>query len=143
MMMIMTRIMMMIMTRMMMMLTTMTGDTRESAAIYIARHLLDEGAHLDIYDPKVSEQPARVERLVTCHTDPYSAAVAAHAVVICTEWDEFSSLDYTRIYGGMTKPAFLFDGRKILDHDSLIKIGFHVETIGKRLHRKNVERVWN
>merc|ERR1712210_19188 len=86
---------------------------------------------------------ARVERLVTCHTDPYSAAVAAHAVVICTEWDEFSSLDYTRIYGGMTKPAFLFDGRKILDHDALIKIGFHVETIGKRLHRKNVERVWN
>lgn len=80
--------MMMIMTRIMMMLTTMTGDTRESAAIYIARHLLDEGAHLDIYDPKVSEQqvrmelagvsedPARVERLVTCHTDPYSAAVA-------------------------------------------------------------------
>jgi len=132
-----------------------TGDTRESAAIYIARHLLDEGAHLDIYDPKVSEQqvrmelagvsddPARVERLVTCHTDPYSAAISAHAVVICTEWDEFSTLDYTRIYGGMTKPAFLFDGRKILDHDALIKIGFHVETIGKRLHRKNVERVWN
>merc|ERR1719151_382941 len=90
--------MMMAMTTMMMtILTTMTGDTRESAAIYIARHLLDEGAHLDIYDPKVSEQqvrmelagvsedPARVERLVTCHTDPYSAAVAAHAVVICTE----------------------------------------------------------
>merc|ERR1719234_2810769 len=147
---------MMIMTTMMMMPTMMmTGDTRESAAIYIARHLLDEGAHLDIYDPKVSEQqvrmelagvsddPARVERLVTCHTDPYSAAVSAHAVVICTEWDEFSTLDYTRIYGGMTKPAFLFDGRKILDHDALIKIGFHVETIGKRLHRKNVERVWN
>jgi len=116
---------------------------------------MDEGAHLDIYDPKVyeqqvrmelagvSEDPARVERLVTCHTDPYSAAVGAHAVVVCTEWDEFSSLDYTRIYGGMTKPAFLFDGRKILDHDALIKIGFHVETIGKRLHRKNVERVWN
>merc|ERR1719189_2347435 len=84
----------------------------------------------------------RVERLVTCHTDPYSAAVSAHAVVICTEWDEFSSLDYKRIYGGMAKPAFLFDGRKILDHDAMIKIGFHVETIGKRLHRKNVERVW-
>merc|ERR1712228_71309 len=60
-----------------------TGDTRESAAIYVSKHLLDEGAQLDIYDPKVSEQqvrmelagvsedPARVERLVTCHTDPY------------------------------------------------------------------------
>merc|ERR1712242_525031 len=32
-----------------------TGDTRESAAIYIARHLLDEGAHLSIYDPKVTQ----------------------------------------------------------------------------------------
>jgi len=134
-----------------------TGDTRESAAIYIARHLLDEGARLDIYDPKVREQQVRMElsqpgitqdtdrvdRLVTCHTDAYTAAMGAHAVVICTEWDEFLTLDYTRIYAGMTKPAFLFDGRKILDHDALIKVGFHVETIGKRLHRKNVERVWN
>jgi len=132
-----------------------TGDTRESAAIYITKHLMDEGAHLEIYDPKVTEQqvkmemqmvseePDRVERLVRCHPDPYSAALGAHAVVICTEWDEFITLDYTRIYSGMTKPAFLFDGRKILDHDALIKVGFHVETIGKRLHRKNVERVWN
>jgi len=130
-----------------------TGDTRESAAIYIGRHLMDEGAHLDIYDPKVTElqmkmelgaesEESRVERLVTCHRDPYTAALGAHAVVICTEWDEFVTLDYSRIYSGMTKPAFLFDGRKILDHDALIKIGFHVETIGKRLHRKNVERVW-
>jgi len=132
-----------------------TGDTRESAAIYIARHLMDEGAHLEIYDPKVTEQqvvaemtgvssdPGAVARLVTAHTDPYTAALGAHAVVICTEWDEFVTLDYSRIYSGMTKPAFLFDGRKILDHDAMIKIGFHVETIGKRLHRKNVERVWN
>lgn len=134
-----------------------TGDTRESAAIYISKHLMDEGAHLSIYDPKVTEQQVRMElgqpgicedteridRLVTCHTDPYAAAAGAHAVVICTEWDEFVTLDYTRIYSEMIKPAFLFDGRKILDHDALIKVGFHVETIGKRLHRKNVERVWN
>jgi len=135
-----------------------TGDTRESAAIYIAKHLMDEGAKISIYDPKVTEQqvrmelsqscispeqPDRIDRLVTCHTDAYSAASNAHAVVICTEWDEFVSLDYSRIYGSMTKPAFLFDGRKILDHDALIKIGFHVETIGKRLHRKNIERAWS
>ena len=63
-------------------------------------------------------------------------------MVICTEWDEFVSLDYKKIYSNMAKPAFIFDGRKILDHDKLIEIGFHVETIGKRLHRKNVERVW-
>merc|ERR1719147_379702 len=76
-----------------------TGDTRESAAIYIAKHLLDEGACLSIYDPKVteqqvmleltqpniSEQPDRIDTLVTCHSDAYSAATDAHAVVICTE----------------------------------------------------------
>ena len=73
-------------------------------------------------------------------SDPYSAAEGAHAVVICTEWDEFLGLDYSRIYNSMTKPAFIFDGRKILNHEQLIKIGFHVETIGKRMQSKNMER---
>ena len=134
----------------------MLGDTRESAAIYVAKHLLDEGAHISIYDPKVTEGQVmmelsslfpeaaedRINQLVSCHSDPYQAATRSHAVVICTEWDEFVSLDYKKIYSNMAKPAFIFDGRKILDHDKLIEIGFHVETIGKRLHRKNVERVW-
>merc|ERR1719422_1604128 len=134
------------------------GDTRESAAIYVSKHLLDEGAQLSIYDPKVTEDQVRMElsqpgiaadswnrvsSLISCHSDPYAAATNAHAVVICTEWDEFVNLDYNRIYTNMAKPAFIFDGRKILNHDELIKIGFHVETIGKRLHRKNIERVWN
>jgi len=131
-----------------------TGDTRESAAIYISRHLLEEGAYLSIYDPKVSEatirmdlqnseNPEVVNKLVTCHSDPYTAVNQAHAVVICTEWDEFLTLDYQRMYESMTKPAFLFDGRKMLDHAALAAIGFHVETIGKRLQRRNVERSWN
>jgi len=135
-----------------------TGDTRESAAIYVSKHLLDEGARLSIYDPKVTEQqvrtelsqpaispdsPGRVHSLVTTHLCPYTAATDAHAVVICTEWDEFVSLDYERIYNNMAKPAFIFDGRKILDHQNLMRIGFHVETIGKRLYRKNVDRTWN
>ena len=48
----------------------------------------------------------------------------AHAVVVCTEWDEFVTLDYNRIYNNMAKPAFLFDGRKILDHEGLIKYDY-------------------
>jgi UDPglucose 6-dehydrogenase len=47
------------------------------------------------------------------------------------------SLDFDRIYSAMEKPAFIFDGRKILDHDALVKIGFHVETIGKTLAQKS------
>merc|ERR1712111_265214 len=73
-----------------------TGDTRESAAIYVAKHLLDEGAHISIYDPKVTEEQVmmelsslfpesaedRINQLVSCHSDPYLAATGSHAVVI-------------------------------------------------------------
>ncbi|ODM88836.1 UDP-glucose 6-dehydrogenase [Orchesella cincta] len=116
-----------------------TGDTRESPAIYVCKYLLEEGANLHIYDPKVehkqimtdltsplvTDDPDRVRELIKIHDDPYDAANGAHAVV----------MDYKRIYDSMLKPAFLFDGRKICDHEALLKIGFHVETIGKRVSR--------
>ncbi|CAC5358332.1 UGDH [Mytilus coruscus] len=131
-----------------------TGDTRESAAIYICKYLMDEGAKLHIYDPKVEEKqlitelthpaisddPSRVKELVTIHKDPYKAAENTHALVVCTEWDEFINYDYEKIYGSMLKPAFLFDGRIILDHQKLMGLGFNVITIGKRLQRPNVHR---
>lgn len=78
-----------------------TGDTRESPAIYICQHLLEEDAGLTIYDPKVKEEQmfkdlkevcpdgAKVDRLVKRVTDPYEAMEGAHAVVVLTEWDEF------------------------------------------------------
>jgi UDPglucose 6-dehydrogenase len=48
-----------------------------------------------------------------------------------TEWDEFKTLDFERIYKNMKKPAFIFDGRLMLDHQKLVKIGFQVDVIGK------------
>ncbi|XP_028393730.1 UDP-glucose 6-dehydrogenase-like [Dendronephthya gigantea] len=122
-----------------------TGDTRESASIYICKYLLEEGARLTIYDPKVEKEqvylelchpsvsadPEKVKKLVTVENDAYVALENAHALVVCTEWDEFKALDYRRIYASMLKPAFAFDGRMILDHDNLVDIGFQVETIGK------------
>ena len=117
-----------------------TGDTRESPAIYISQILLDEGAHVAIYDPKVGERQVRQdlsdkagEERVTCHTDPMVAAEGSYAVVVCTDWDEFQSLDYEKIYNSMKKPAVLLDGRRILDHERLVDIGFHVETVGKQV----------
>ncbi|KAK2556571.1 UDP-glucose 6-dehydrogenase [Acropora cervicornis] len=112
-----------------------TGDTRESASIYICKYLMDEGARITVYDPKVekeqillelthpsiSEDPERVDRLITIENDPYKAVEAAHAL----------GYDYKRIYDSMLKPAFAFDGRMILDHCNLHEIGFQVETIGK------------
>ena len=114
-----------------------TGDTRESSSIHVCKYLLDEQAQLAIYDPKV--EPHQIyadlaeydDKLVTIATDPYAAVVGAHAVVVCTEWDEFISLDYKRVYDSMEKPAFIFDGRLILDHKALVKLGFFVECIGK------------
>ena len=65
-------------------------------------------------------------------SDAYEAAKGAHAVVILTEWDEFASLDYQRIFDSMKRPAFLFDGRNITDVDQLRTIGFEVSSIGRR-----------
>ncbi|CAD7002323.1 unnamed protein product [Ceratitis capitata] len=133
-----------------------TGDTRETPAITVCKTLLEEGAKLDIYDPKVepeqiiddlthpcvTESPESVKKAVQIHSDPYSAVRGTHAIVLCTEWDEFVTLDYKRIYQSMMKPAYIFDGRKILDHERLQQIGFHVQTIGKRYQRTGLNRSW-
>ena len=62
--------------------------------------------------------------------DPYAAATGAHAIAVLTEWDLYRDLDWKRIYEGMEKPAFVFDGRNILDHAALRAIGFNVYPIG-------------
>lgn len=122
-----------------------TNDTRESAALYVGRDLLDELATLAIHDPKVSakqifkdlQQPQTLEdgtpnkSIQLYPGDPYEAAKGAHGLAILTEWDSFKELDYERIYNDMIKPAFVFDGRNILDHAKLREIGFEVFSIGK------------
>jgi UDPglucose 6-dehydrogenase len=72
-----------------------------------------------------------LESHVTIATDCYSAARDAHAVAVLTEWDEFKSVDYERILRGMQRPAFVFDGRNILHHTELRRLGFEVHAIGK------------
>ena len=57
----------------------------------------------------------------------------AHAIAVLTEWDEFKALDFEKIYAKMTKPAFVFDGRNILDHAQLRSLGFVVYALGKPL----------
>lgn len=114
-----------------------TNDTRESPAVYVCRDLLEEQANLAIYDPKVPADtilrelgPANAQRIEICD-DPYMAARGAHAVVVLTEWECFRELDYPAIYADMLKPAFLFDGRNVLDLAALRKIGFEVAAIGQ------------
>ncbi len=115
-----------------------TNDTRETAAIAVCRDLLAEGAKVYVYDPQVGEEQIRADVLGT-GTNPnlivvktaLEACDSAHAVAILTEWDEFKDLDFKKIYDGMLKPAFIFDGRNILPHAKLKEIGFRVFAIGK------------
>jgi UDPglucose 6-dehydrogenase len=121
-----------------------TNDTRESAAIYVADQLLDDQGSIHVYDPKVKPQqmysdinylntrPEEENRkLLTVCTNPYEAAKGAHAIAVLTEWDEFKTYDWQRIFDSMLKPAHIFDGRNVLDHKELINIGFKVKAIGK------------
>ncbi|WP_433863463.1 nucleotide sugar dehydrogenase [Sphingobacterium thalpophilum] len=121
-----------------------TNDTRESAAIYVADHLLEEEAHVVVYDPKVPAEQIYKDldylgtrssednrRLVTVINDPYAALNGAHAVAVLTEWDEFRAYDWAKVKEDMKKPAFVFDGRKLLNREQLAALGFDYYAIGE------------
>ena len=122
-----------------------TNDTRESAAIYIADMLIDNGAEICVYDPKVSKEQMLYdldflnsrsskdnENALSYYSDPLKACNNSHAVAVITEWDEFKSYDWNKIYNSMVQPAKVFDGRNILDKEALKEIGFKVYSIGKK-----------
>lgn len=121
-----------------------TNDTRESAAIYVADALIEEKAEIHVYDPKVSKAQMLTdlnrlgtrteeenERYLKVIGDPYRASEEAHAIAIMTEWDQFKNLDYEKIYTLMLKPAFVFDGRRIIDKGALDRIGFKTYKLGE------------
>lgn len=120
-----------------------TNDTRESAAIYVANNLIFEQANIAVYDPKVklnqmlsdlnfleSRNDEANKQAVTSYENPYDACKDAHAIAVLTEWDEFNSLDWQKIFDNMLKPAFVFDGRNLLDEKKIKDIGFHYQAIG-------------
>ena len=120
-----------------------TNDTRESAAIYVADDLINEQAQIAVYDPKVtakkvladldyleSRTSAQNSACISSFSNPYEACAGAHAIAVLTEWDEFVTYDWKKIYDGMQKPAFVFDGRNILNKTELESIGFMYQGIG-------------
>ncbi|HAR67403.1 MAG TPA: nucleotide sugar dehydrogenase [Lentisphaeria bacterium] len=110
-----------------------TGDTRESPALTVSRQLLAERADVVITDPQALVNAAKDlnEDAVTYEQDPYEAAKGAHAIAVMTEWQQYRDLDFVRIHDSMVKPAFIFDGRNLLNHKELHEIGFNVYPIGK------------
>lgn len=120
-----------------------TNDTRESAAIYVADDLINEQANIAVFDPKVDHKQIMSdlnyletrtseenEKRVVSFSDPYEACKNSHAIAVLTEWDEFKCYDWQKIYHSMLKPAFLFDGRNILDASKMRGIGFVFQSIG-------------
>jgi UDPglucose 6-dehydrogenase len=133
-----------------------TNDTRESAAIYVADELLHDRAEIHVYDPRVKAEQifsdleylqrhrresgiqnadrldaGEFRSLVKVHANPYEATRDAHAVAVLTEWDEFATYNWNNIYRDMYKPAFVFDGRNVLNSNELRSIGFEYKGIGK------------
>jgi UDPglucose 6-dehydrogenase len=112
-----------------------TSDTRESPALAVCRGLLEERADVVLTDSHALDN-ARADlgedaQRVTFELDPYKAAAGAYAIAVLTEWPYFAELDYEAIHNSMVKPAFIFDGRNILNHRRLFEIGFNVYAIGK------------
>gem|GEM_PF-1048977 len=120
----------------------------------MADKLLHDKAGIHVYDPQANSArvyadleylqqhrrednqetvltPEEIRQLVVVHNTPYEAMQNAHAIAVLTEWDEFKSYDWQRVYDNMLKPAFVFDGRNILDRKMLDNIGFEVACIGK------------
>ncbi|MGE5355525.1 MAG: nucleotide sugar dehydrogenase [Deltaproteobacteria bacterium] len=121
-----------------------TNDSRESAAIYIADRLMEDKGEIFVYDPKVSKHrmiddlnylntrsETENERFLHYSDNPYDAMKDSFAIAVITEWDEFKTFNWEKVFENMQKPAYIFDGRNILDHDILRKIGFIVKAIGK------------
>jgi len=121
-----------------------TNDTRESAAIYVADALLEENAEILVYDPKVKSEtiyadldylgtrsPEENRRLLKVTHDPMEAVENAHAIAVLTEWDEFKDYNWAEIYEKMLKPAFVFDGRRLLEKSTMESFGFNYYKIGE------------
>ena len=114
-----------------------TNDTRESPSIFISKNLLQEGAKLNFYDPKVCEKEILIEfneiikeNNIMVSDSALKAAQQADAILVLTEWEEFIDLDWGKIFEAMRKPAWVFDSRICLEKERLKDIGFEVWTLG-------------
>ena len=114
-----------------------TNDTRESPSINISKNLLQEGAKLSFYDPKVKEmkilsdlEQISNDKNVFVYDSALKAAQGTDAIIVLTDWDEFNYLDWKKIFDVMRKPAWVFDSRVFLDKEYLKNIGFKIWSLG-------------
>ena len=118
-----------------------TNDTRESAAIYVAENLINNKIKIDVYDPRVKEDQIKFDlsnlnlefnkSIVSFVQEPFLNISDYNLIAITTEWDEFKNYNWKNVFKKIKKPAFIFDGRNILDIDEIKKIGFNYISIGR------------
>lgn len=119
-----------------------TNDTRESAAIYVANNLIKSKIKIKIYDPKVQKNQIDFDlkyinknvskNLFKVYENYIQCLKETNVVAILTEWNEFNDYDWELIYDNMNKPAYIYDGRNIMNKEKLEKIGFKYIAIGKK-----------
>ena len=128
-----------------------TNDTRESAAITICKDLLEEGAILNIYDPKVEakqiekqlnkkqDKNLKGNKKLLSRTDDgiwsfkediYSSIDGTDAVVVLTEWEEYTNIDWGEAASIMRSPAWIFDARSITNKENILKSGLNLWRVG-------------
>jgi len=117
-----------------------TNDTRESPAIRICKDLLEEGAILQILDPKVNERqmaldlgqpPGEGEGSWHRVPDAEQAASGSDALLLLTEWQQFATLNWSQLVAVMRQPAWLFDARAKADATAARAAGLNVWRVGE------------
>src|SRR2546426_6782521 len=105
-----------------------TNTLRRSHAIELARLLLSAGAHVQAFDPCVTQPRPETHGITLC-ADAYQAAESADAMVIMTPWPEFQKLDLTRLRRAM-RQGVLIDAHNCLDDRAARRAGFQYSGIG-------------
>jgi UDPglucose 6-dehydrogenase len=110
-----------------------TDDIRSSVAIDLVADMLKEGAHVTAYDPKGMEKAREVEAIsrATFAASALEAVEGVEALVLATEWAEFSNVDLALVKERMTTPI-VFDGRNVFDPETMAELGFHYHSIGRK-----------
>jgi UDPglucose 6-dehydrogenase len=109
-----------------------TDDVRSSVAIELVADLLREGAQIIAYDPKGMEKARAIKTIAAAEFAPSAleAVSDAEALIIATEWSEFANVDLTIVKEKMTTPI-VFDGRNLLDPETMGRLGFQYHSIGR------------
>ncbi len=108
-----------------------TDDVRFAPALEILRSLVREGAIISAYDPQATEKAKAVFPDVRYCASPYEAAQDAEAILITTEWQEFSNMDWDRLRKIVSR-TLIVDGRNMFNPSDLTSRGFHYVSIGRQ-----------